>query len=300
MNNPKVSIIVPCYNQAQYLSEALQSVLDQTYENWECIIVNDGSPDNTKEVAQEWVKKDSRFIYLYKENGGLSSARNAGLDIVKGMFIQFLDSDDLINKNKLKNTLDIIVIDEGTTYDIVISNFMMFRESIDKLLPPFCRLTEDLFNFDTTLYNWDFEFNIPIHCGFFHKSNFENFRFSETLGAKEDWIMWLNLFKNKPKICFIDLPLAYYRYHSNNMTKDATHLKSNFFNSLPKLKELLSDGNFEAYLYFLIDRFYQQSQTSALEVKKYKHSNSYKLGQKIKLILHKFYLLKISKRFFRL
>ena len=82
-----VSIIVPCYNQAQYLPETLQSVLDQTYTNWECIIVNDGSPDATEAVAQEWCEKDHRFIYLKKENGGLSSARNAGLKIAKGDYI---------------------------------------------------------------------------------------------------------------------------------------------------------------------------------------------------------------------
>lgn len=99
MHSPKVSIIVPCYNQAQFLPEALQSVLGQTYENWECIIVNDGSPDNTKEVAQEWVKKDSRFIYLYKKNGGLSSARNAGIAIAEGEFILPLDGDDRIGKD---------------------------------------------------------------------------------------------------------------------------------------------------------------------------------------------------------
>ena len=67
MNLNKVSIIVPCYNQAQYLDEALQSVLDQTYANWECIIINDGSPDNTKEVARKWVERDCRFIYFEKE-----------------------------------------------------------------------------------------------------------------------------------------------------------------------------------------------------------------------------------------
>jgi len=65
--NPFVSIIVPCYNQAQYLSEALQSVLEQTYENWECIIVNDGSPDDTQEVAKIWLEKDVHFRYIYKE-----------------------------------------------------------------------------------------------------------------------------------------------------------------------------------------------------------------------------------------
>ena len=74
----KVSIIVPCYNQAQYLDDCLQSVLDQTYQDWECIIVNDGSPDNTAIIASVWTARDPRFKYIYKENGGLSSARNAG------------------------------------------------------------------------------------------------------------------------------------------------------------------------------------------------------------------------------
>ena len=95
--NPLISVIVPCYNQAQYLDECLQSVLDQTYQNWECIIVNDGSPDHTEEVANKWLEKDPRFRYIDKENGGLSSARNAGLKEAKGEWIQFLDCDDKIN-----------------------------------------------------------------------------------------------------------------------------------------------------------------------------------------------------------
>ena len=99
MNNPIISIIVPCYNQAQFLSEALQSLLEQTYTNWECIIVNDGSPDHTEEVAQEWLKKDERFKYIKKENGGLSSARNAGIEIAKGDFILPLDADDKISQD---------------------------------------------------------------------------------------------------------------------------------------------------------------------------------------------------------
>ncbi len=91
-----VSIVVPCYNQAHFLDETLQSVLDQSYSNWECIIVNDGSPDNTEDIAKQWCNKDYRFTYLYKENGGLCSARNAGISISKGEFILPLDSDDII------------------------------------------------------------------------------------------------------------------------------------------------------------------------------------------------------------
>jgi len=102
MQQPLISVIVPCYNQAQYMDECLQSVLDQTYQNWECIIVNDGSPDDTEEVALQWTEKDTRFIYLKKENGGLSSARNAGIEIAKGEWILPLDCDDKIGSQYLE------------------------------------------------------------------------------------------------------------------------------------------------------------------------------------------------------
>ncbi len=91
---PLVSIIVPCNNQAQYLEESLQSILDQTYIHWECIIVNDGIPDHTETVARKWEAKDSRFIYLHKENGGVSSARSLGIEKAKSEFILTLDADD--------------------------------------------------------------------------------------------------------------------------------------------------------------------------------------------------------------
>jgi glycosyltransferase involved in cell wall biosynthesis len=128
----KISIIVPCYNQAQYLDEALQSVLDQTYSNWECIIVNDGSPDDTEEVAKQWLEKDNRFIYLKKENGGLSSARNAGLAIAVGEFIQFLDSDDLIEKRKLEYQLAFML--DHLTIDISVSGYRYFEKNQNEKL----------------------------------------------------------------------------------------------------------------------------------------------------------------------
>jgi len=99
MSIPIVSIIVPCYNQGQYLDECLQSVLDQTYSEWECIIVNDGSSDDTEVRAQEWCKKDDRFTYFLKKNGGLSSARNYGIQNAIGEFLLPLDADDTITSN---------------------------------------------------------------------------------------------------------------------------------------------------------------------------------------------------------
>src|SRR5690606_38985259 len=84
--NSKISVIIPCYNQAHYLEEALQSVLEQTYTDWECIIVNDGSQDNTENLAKKWIEQDSRFNYFFKENGGLCSARNFGIRNSSGVY----------------------------------------------------------------------------------------------------------------------------------------------------------------------------------------------------------------------
>lgn len=107
---PAVSVIIPCYNQAQYLPEAVESVVDQTYQNWECIIVNDGSPDNTSEVSRELIAKyfDKKIILLEKENGGLADARNFGIRNSKGKYILPLDADDLINPEMLKKTVDLL------------------------------------------------------------------------------------------------------------------------------------------------------------------------------------------------
>lgn len=102
MPSPLISVIVPCYNQAQYLDECLQSVLDQTFSDWECIIVNDGSPDNTEELAKNWIQKDSRFKYLYKENGGVASARNYAISYAQGEWILPLDGDDKISEKYLE------------------------------------------------------------------------------------------------------------------------------------------------------------------------------------------------------
>ena len=108
-NKPLVSVVVPCYMQAHFLDETLESVLNQTYSNWECIIVNDGSLDDTKEIAEKWLKTDTRFNYVYKENGGLSSARNLGIKKSNGNYILPLDSDDILHKDYLKTLLPILI-----------------------------------------------------------------------------------------------------------------------------------------------------------------------------------------------
>ena len=97
-----ISIIVPIYNVEKYLRQCLDSILDQTYEHFECLLINDGSPDNSADICREYVAKDARFRYVEKENGGVSSARNLGIERSKGQYITFIDSDDWVDSDYLE------------------------------------------------------------------------------------------------------------------------------------------------------------------------------------------------------
>ncbi|MBS4198412.1 glycosyltransferase [Bacillus sp. FJAT-49732] len=97
---PKLSIIVPIYKVEKYLPKCIDSILAQTFTDFELILVNDGSPDNCGRICDEYAKRDKRIIVIHKENGGLSSARNAGIKVARGKYIGFVDSDDFIDKNK--------------------------------------------------------------------------------------------------------------------------------------------------------------------------------------------------------
>ena len=97
--NDLITVIVPVYNVEQYLNRCVDSIINQLYKNLEIILVDDGSPDNCGRICDEYAKRDNRIHVIHKENGGLSDARNAGIDIAKGKYITFVDSDDYINDN---------------------------------------------------------------------------------------------------------------------------------------------------------------------------------------------------------
>ena len=107
MNKTKISVIIPCYKQAEFLPETLDSLLQQTYQNWEAIIVNDGSPDNTEEVALRYMQKDNRISYLPQKNQGVSAARNNGIRQAQGEFILPLDADDWIKPTYLEKAVKV-------------------------------------------------------------------------------------------------------------------------------------------------------------------------------------------------
>lgn len=290
-----VSIIIPCYNQGHFLHETLESVLNQTYSNWECIIVNDGSTDITDEVAKEWLIKDTRFKYIYKENGGLSSARNAGLKVAKGDFIQFLDADDYLDSRKLEFSLNAIQVEIEN--NIVISNFRMFDNDPAQSSTPYCKLSADLFNFDKLLYDWENGFTIPIHCGFFDISLFRDFRFPEELKAKEDWILWILIYKNNCKTTFIDKPLALYRKNPHSMTQSVDML-NDFIRAYQYLQPYLSAEEYQKLTIVLLSRYYKSAGYFKGRLNQVKVTNTYRLGFLLKKIVLKLRILKPCKYFF--
>ncbi|MDT8303007.1 MAG: glycosyltransferase family 2 protein, partial [Sedimentisphaerales bacterium] len=164
MSFPAVSIIIPCYQQAHFLPDALASVQSQTCADWECLIVDDGSPDATAAVAKESTGKDSRFRYLYKHNGGLSSARNSGLDHAKGRYIQFLDADDVILPQKLEQQLQCLC--GATPYALSYCNYR-YGEEDDVYVPPpdIINKLPVLINEATSVYeiaaDWETRLTIP-------------------------------------------------------------------------------------------------------------------------------------------
>lgn len=282
MNKPLVSIIVPCYNQAQYLDEALLSVFEQSYTHWECFIINDGSTDNTEEVAENWIARDSRFIYLYQENGGLSSARNGGLDIVKGDYIQFLDADDCLHNLKFEKSLEKV---KQVNANLIISNYVSFNIDKAEIIPPRYRLQEAYFNFESVVFKWDYEFVIPIHCALFDAKYFENFRFPPFLKAKEDWVMWITIFKNNPTTSFINKPYALYRDHQNSMTKDLQQMQANYIKSLLYLKNVLDDNDFDKLIEQVLEKKYNKLQVAESNLRKIKKSKTYKWGSRLRNLI---------------
>ena len=105
--SPVVSFVIPVYKVERYLRRCLDTVLAQTFTDWEAVCVNDGSPDSCLDILREYAGKDSRFVIIDKENGGLSDARNAGLEHCRGEWVVFVDSDDFIHPQTLEIALDI-------------------------------------------------------------------------------------------------------------------------------------------------------------------------------------------------
>ena len=228
MNLPLVSVIIPNYNYANYVLIAIKSVLGQTYKNLECILVDDGSTDNSVELASKI--EDKRFLILKKTNGGLSSARNEGMTVSKGEFIAFLDADDYWSAEKIENQMTIF---QTTQVDIVYSkkNFVIDNEIrtndyfVNKL---------DVLDFvgrnpiDGSASSLIMKRQVYLKVGLFDLN----------LRSHEDADYWYRCVSNKFKFGYSNNADVYIRKHKNSMS---TLNNTMFFSGIILMDKILED-----------------------------------------------------------
>lgn len=250
-----ISVVVPIFNVEKYLAECIESILNQTYTKFELILVNDGSTDNSLEICNQYSKKDNRIKIVNKKNGGLSDARNAGIDIAKGEYIIFIDSDDFINKNMFKIMFDIA---KSKNADIVQCSYKEFynKEDIN----------------DSSIINNEFELKelTPIEAlyGFYDEKKsglttvawnklyktklFEGIRYPYGKIHEDVFTTYKLIFKANKIVC-TETPLYYYRQRENSITTskynknrlvilEAVKERTNFMKNVVKSEELYNLG----------------------------------------------------------
>lgn len=241
MKSPIISIIIPVYNVELYLRKCLDSVLVQTFLDWECILVDDGSPDDSGELCDEYVAKDSRFKVIHKQNGGVSSARNVGLENVKGAWITFVDADDWLTNDALetlftattKYSKDLIMCKHVTTTDISEPQHAPLSLSYTQYIH------EDAFSrmIDYRLFTG------PV-AKLFKKEMIGDIRFKEGVKIGEDQLFCLEyLLKNKIGVAVCDTTIYYYYQNEHSALHSQKSFRKLYSELLDLIRKLLKDYN---------------------------------------------------------
>jgi glycosyltransferase involved in cell wall biosynthesis len=204
MSEIKVSVIVPCYNYGRFLKECLDSVLLQTFRDWECIIVDNGSTDNTQEVAKSFTDQDERFRYVHTEQKGVSFARNLAVNMSSGKYILPLDADDKIGNTYVEKAYNLISANKNLK--VVYCDAELFGASKGKWRLPAYSLKDLLIE------------NSIFCSGMYSKLDFDRIGgYSEDMKEGfEDWDFWIKLLKEGGEVFKIPECLFYYRIRENS------------------------------------------------------------------------------------
>lgn len=279
---PLVSIIVPIYNVEQYIEECIKSIVNQTLTQIEIILVNDGTKDDSINKIKKYIDNDDRIILINKENGGLSSARNKGLEIAKGDYILFIDSDDYIDTDMVQemyesmssNDLDIVMcgykrVENEKVYEVhppIESNIIFNKEDIIKIV-------EQGHNTKSIWFVWRNMYRKDILTK-------NSLTFNEDIKFGEDSVFNMNSFLSSNKIMSIDKCLYNYRLNPNSLTqsKHKPNLEENVMLQYCEKIKIVKDYNLnkgttkKINIYFivhslniLIDNIYKGNNRDAVE-----------------------------------
>ncbi len=224
MNNPFITVTVNLYNYGRFINDCIQSILNQTYTNFELIVVDDCSTDNSYEKAKKFKDKDKRVkVIKLNKNYGIGRSKNEGIILSKGKYIVTLDADDMMTKDSLK-----IRVKTAIKYDVpfVYANAILFKGDLPLETAYKIGSVKDEKKKWPRLAYCPTVYNIHAQTVLMHRSIYEMFGlYDEDLGCKVDREMWLRLFgkegkdKSKVESKFINKCVAYYRWHSKQVTK---------------------------------------------------------------------------------
>ncbi|WP_165730502.1 glycosyltransferase family 2 protein [Polaribacter sp. 20A6] len=308
--NPLVSIIIPTYNRAKLIKETLNSIVAQTYSNWECIIVDDGSTDNMLAILEAYTQKDKRFHYYTRPSTrkkGANACRNYGLDIAKGDYIIFFDSDDVFSETALEERINSF---KKNDVDMIITSMGLFTEISD------LKVDENRFIFKANLEHNIDEFIVgdklpwSIHRVTFKSSLIKNkIYFNEEMLRFQDVDFNIRVLKNLvPKYLSIDRTDCYYRNdtksnerYNNKIFIDTVFenfyiLYANIFKSLDKKKKEKLQKEIVIKLFVFIKAYYKKQNNSKIIIKiikLFKEEFEISVSQQVALysiyILNRFY-----------
>lgn len=234
---PLISVIVPVYNVEEYLPKCIDSIINQTYRNLEIILVDDGSPDNSPKICDEYAKKDKRIKVIHKKNGGVSSARNYGIKESTGEFISFVDADDWVDRKYIE-VLYSTSIEYNSDYVCCGYNrvYNNKKEEINS--------TGDVIEYTNNEYLIKL-LNVQNSYGFCHmklikKNALKSVRFDEKLLVGEDALFNVMLCNNISKAVVVNKPLYNYRFNSNSVVRkyDANYV-TKYENSMKKMSKYI-------------------------------------------------------------
>jgi len=217
--NPLVSIIMPAYNAEDYIKASILSVIDQTYKNWELIVVDDGSTDNTAAIVQSIQVKYNKIIYLYQDNGKQAKARNYGIKKSSGVLLAFLDSDDLWLPEKLEKSLGFF---DNNAYDLLFTESYATSDTLINLEEIHYQkmgVRSGQYSGDLALKQFIERNRVPTLTVLVKKDKvIEVGSFDEKCVPAEDYDLWIRLLKKGSKFIAIDEAMSIYRLQQNSST----------------------------------------------------------------------------------
>jgi len=253
-----VSIIIPAFNYGAFLPATLESILQQQYQDWECIVIDDGSTDNTAEVVASFSKRDGRILYIYQANSGVAQARNKGLTLTKGAYIQFLDADDLIEPRKLLCHAQ--YLDDHPDVDIVYGSVRYFRtEYPEEQRYSFLVIDAETRSLSQTDAPWMLEVSgsgkpilealvktniMVVSAPLLRRGMVDRVGlFDWTVSPVEDWDYWFRCALHGAKFKYLDMEgtLSVIRLHTESASQNSPLMEAQIWKLRRKWRESASD-----------------------------------------------------------